>query len=224
LTFDGAARTPGSQSLDKIVESYQRLVEDKGGSTLYIGRFHGGAIDRAARSEQQGRDGATFLVRTPERELWAQVSVRDEGDEYVLVVLEKGALQLRTKPLTATDLKQSLAATGKAIVYVNFEFDRASLRPDAKPVIDEVFALLKSEPGLSLSIEGHTDNRGPAAYNQALSERRAAAVREALLARGLGSNGAGRLASTGHGATVPLADNESEEGRAKNRRVELVRR
>lgn len=218
-----AASAPGTHSLDEIVESYKVLVEEKGGAVVYGGLFSGGAIDAKARSEQQSREGATYLVRTPERELWAQVSVRDAGDEYVLVVLEKGPLQVKTKPLTSSELKKSLDATGKAIVYVNFEFDRAELRPDAKPVIDQVYALLKEDPKLALSIEGHTDDRGPAAYNQALSERRAEAVRAALLARGLGDDGATRLTAAGRGASQPIADNATDEGRAKNRRVELVR-
>jgi len=142
----------------------------------------------------------------------------------VLVLLEKGPLQLRTKPLTSSELRKSLDETGKAILYVNFEFDRADLRPDAVPTLDQVYALLAEVPKLALSIEGHTDDRGPAPYNQALSERRAAAVRAALLARGLGKDGEARLTSSGHGASQPIADNASEEGRAKNRRVELVRR
>jgi len=219
-----AASAKGTQSVDKIVESYRQLVEQKGGVTLFTGRFSGGTVDANPRSEQQAREGATYLVRTPERELWVQVSVRDEGDEYVLVVVEKGPLQLKTKPLTTSELKKSLDETGKAIIYVNFEFDRADLRPDAKPVLDQVYGLLKEDPKLALAIEGYTDDRGPAAYNQSLSERRAAAVRTALLARGLGKDGDARLTSAGHGASAPIADNATDEGRAKNRRVELVRR
>jgi OOP family OmpA-OmpF porin len=218
------ASAPGTQSLDKIVESYRELIEQKGGVVLFTGRFTGGLVDANPRSEQQAREGATYLVRTPERELWAQVSVRDEGNEYVLVVLEKGPLLVKTKPLTADELKKSLDATGKAVIYVNFEFDKADLRPDAKPVIDQVDALLKADPTLALSIEGHTDDRGAAAYNQSLSERRAAAVKDALLKRGLGKDGASRLTSTGHGATQPIADNATDDGRAKNRRVELIKR
>jgi len=218
------ATAPGTRSLDEIVESYKVLVEEKGGAVVYTGMLTGGAIDAKPRSEQQSREGATYLVRTPERELWAQVSVRDAGNEYVLVVLEKGPLQVKTKPLTSSELKKSIDETGKAIVYVNFEFDRADLRPDAKPVIDQVYALLQEDPKLALSIEGHTDDRGPAAYNQALSERRAEAVRAALLARGLGGDAATRLTAAGRGASQPIADNATDEGRAKNRRVELVKR
>lgn len=217
------ASAPGSQSTDKIVESYREIVEEKGGVLLFRGTFTGGLVDTNPRSEQQSRPGATYLVRTPERELWAQVSVRDEGDEYVLVVVEKAPLQVKTKPLTSSELKKSLDETGKAVIYVNFEFDKADLRPDAKPVLDQVYALLKDDPTLKLAIVGHTDDRGPAAYNQSLSERRAAAVRKALLDRGLGKDGDARLTSSGRGAAEPIADNATDEGRAKNRRVELIR-
>lgn len=217
------AGAPGTQSVDKIVESYRQIVEEKGGVMLFSGRFTGGLVDEKPRSEQQAREGATYLVRTPERELWMQVSVRDEGDEYVIVVVEKGPLQVKTTPLTSSELKKSLDETGKAVIYVNFEFDSADLRPDAKPVIDQVFALLKDDPSLKLSIVGHTDDRGPAAYNQSLSERRAAAVRAALLARGLGKDADARLTASGRGAAEPIADNTTDDGRAKNRRVELIR-
>jgi outer membrane protein OmpA-like peptidoglycan-associated protein len=90
-------------------------------------------------------------------------------------------------------------------------------------VLDAVHALLKSTPALKLAINGHTDNRGPDAYNKTLSERRAAAVRAALIARGLPGKEASRVVSGGFGAAEPIADNGTEEGRARNRRVELVK-
>jgi OOP family OmpA-OmpF porin len=219
-----AAAAPGSQSIEKIVESYRQLIEEKGGTMIYSGLFTGGAVDTAPRSEQQSRQGATYLLRTPEREIWTQVSVRGDGDEYILVVVEKGPLQLKTKPLAVSDLKRSLDESGKAVIYVNFEFDRADLRKDAKPVLDSVYALLKADPALKLSINGHTDNLGSADYNRSLSEKRAAAVREALIARGLKGKDAARLDSAGFGPSQPIADNATEEGRARNRRVELVKR
>lgn len=217
------AKTPNSQSTGKIVESYRRMIESNGGKMLYKGQFYNDAIVKAARSEQLTRDGATYLLRTPEREIWTQVSVRDDGDEYILVVVERGPLVLATTALSASDLKRAIDEFGKAIVYVNFQFDKADLRPDSKPVIDEVFALLKSDPALKLSIEGHTDALGAPDYNQALSQRRAAAVRAALLERGVSGGDPERLAAVGRGSSAPIADNKTEEGRARNRRVELIK-
>ena len=152
------------------------------------------------------------------------MSVRDDGDEYVLVVVEKGTLVLKTQPLKASDLKRSLDESGKAVIYLNFEFDRAELKPDAKPVLDEVYGLLKADPALQLSIEGHTDNLGGADYNLALSQRRSAAVLKALIDRGVATVETARLQATGRGSATPIADNRTEEGRARNRRVELIKR
>ncbi|WP_414555007.1 OmpA family protein [Stenotrophomonas forensis] len=81
--------------------------------------------------------------------------------------------------------------------------------------------LLQGDPALKLSIEGHTDNSGAVAHNRSLSEDRARSVVAALTARGIA---AGRLQAAGFGADKPVADNGSEEGKARNRRVELVKR
>lgn len=80
--------------------------------------------------------------------------------------------------------------------------------------------MLKDDPALRLSVNGHTDNRGDAAHNQALSEGRARAVVSALTGQGIE---AARLTAQGFGDTQPVADNSSDEGRARNRRVELVK-
>src|SRR3546814_17815774 len=111
--------------------------------------------------------------------------------------------------------------TRRSSDLVNFDFNKATLRPDAEPVIAQVVTLLKDNADLKLSIEGHTDNVGGHDYNVQLSQDRAAAVVAALVKAGIA---AGRLASTGYGPDKPVADNASSRGRAKNRRVELVKR
>jgi outer membrane protein OmpA-like peptidoglycan-associated protein len=95
------------------------------------------------------------------------------------------------------------------------------LRPDAQPVIDEIGKLLAADAVLQLSIEGHTDNTGGAAHNQALSAARARSVLGALVGLGVDPS---RLQSKGHGQDKPVSDNATEAGRAENRRVELVKR
>jgi outer membrane protein OmpA-like peptidoglycan-associated protein len=111
-------------------------------------------------------------------------------------------------------------AVAKKIVLrgVNFDFDKATLRPDAKPILDEAVRTLKEEASLQISIEGHTDGTGTDAYNQGLSERRAAAVRDYLAAAGIDP---GRLTVVGYGESRPVASNDTDDGRAQNRRVEL---
>jgi outer membrane protein OmpA-like peptidoglycan-associated protein len=102
---------------------------------------------------------------------------------------------------------------------VNFDFDKSTLRPDAIPTLDEAARALQAESGLQVSVEGHTDSRGTDAYNDALSLRRANTVRRYLADHGVD---AGRLSVVGHGESKPVASNDTDDGRAQNRRVELL--
>lgn len=105
-------------------------------------------------------------------------------------------------------------------LYVNFDTDKATLRPDAAPTLAEVQKLLQQNPQLRLAVQGHTDNAGTPPHNQQLSEQRAQAVVASLTQAGIAAS---RLQAAGFGQTKPLADNTTEEGRARNRRVELVK-
>lgn len=112
------------------------------------------------------------------------------------------------------------APTARRLVLrgVQFEFDRSRLTDEARGVLDEAVGLLKDQPATSVVVEGHTDASGSDSYNQALSERRAAAVADYLAAEGVDRT---RLRPVGKGEGQPVADNETEEGRRMNRRVEL---
>lgn len=101
---------------------------------------------------------------------------------------------------------------------VNFDFDKATIRPDGKPVLDEAVRTLNEEAQIRVSVEGHTDAVGADAYNQRLSERRADAVAAYLRAGGISPK---RMSTVGFGESKPVASNETEEGRAQNRRVEF---
>jgi outer membrane protein OmpA-like peptidoglycan-associated protein len=103
---------------------------------------------------------------------------------------------------------------------VNFDFDKATLRPESEPVLREVLALFTTIPGFATEVAGHTDNVGTAAYNMRLSEARAAAVRNWLIQHAVAAS---RVSSRGYGDTQPLVPNTSDENRFKNRRVELRR-
>jgi outer membrane protein OmpA-like peptidoglycan-associated protein len=114
-----------------------------------------------------------------------------------------------------------ISKTGRVAVYgIEFDTGQATLRPESQQVLAEVLKLLKSQPDWKMTIEGHTDSTGTAAGNQALSERRAQAVVVWLTKNGVAAT---RLAAAGLGDTRPIGDNKTEEGRARNRRVELVR-
>lgn len=114
------------------------------------------------------------------------------------------------------------AKSGDSVVIlegVNFEFDSARLRPDAIPILDEAVTVLKHRKDISVDVVGHTDSIGTKKYNQGLSERRAKSVYDYFVSKGIAAD---RLATKGYGETKPAYSNATREGRAKNRRVELV--
>ena len=111
--------------------------------------------------------------------------------------------------------------SGHAAVYgIEFDTGKATLKPESQKVLGDVLSLLQAQPEWKMRIEGHTDSTGSKAGNQALSQQRAAAVVGWLLKNGIST---ARLAAAGLGDTKPIADNGTDEGRAKNRRVELVK-
>jgi outer membrane protein OmpA-like peptidoglycan-associated protein len=100
----------------------------------------------------------------------------------------------------------------------NFAFNSAELTSETRAILDEQAAVLVKESDIKVRIEGHTDNIGPEEYNQGLSERRAKAVEEYLISKGISAD---RLETMGYGPSRPIAPNDTKEGRAINRRVEL---
>ncbi|MCB2409531.1 OmpA family protein [Hymenobacter lucidus] len=103
---------------------------------------------------------------------------------------------------------------------MNFDTDKATIKPESEATVAEVVKLLQQNPALRLSVEGHTDNTGAAAHNRQLSEARAQAVVADLTRQAVAAS---RLRAAGFGPDKPIADNATEAGKAQNRRVELVK-
>jgi len=138
---------------------------------------------------------------------------------YQTIVTEKAMSQEVTAD--ASSLSDELKKSGHVAIYgIHFETGKASILPDSENVLGEIVKMLRQNPDVKLSVEGHTDNVGAAAANQLLSEKRAQSVVTWLTAHGVEAS---RLKSKGWGQSKPVADNGSEDGRAKNRRVELVK-
>lgn len=123
-------------------------------------------------------------------------------------------------PLPVVEVPPPPQVVQKKIVLRNvlFDFDRSNIRPDSAPVLDEAVQLLKDTGDISIIAEGHTDSIGTDAYNLKLSERRAASVRTYLVAHGIAAD---RIRTEGFGESRPVASNDTADGRAQNRRVEL---
>jgi outer membrane protein OmpA-like peptidoglycan-associated protein len=121
----------------------------------------------------------------------------------------------------AKALETSLARNRRAAIYgIYFDFNSATIKPQSASTLQTIAEVMTQNPGWTLNVEGHTDNIGGATRNQDLSARRAAAVKTALIQRGIAET---RLVTAGYGASVPRDTNATLAGRARNRRVELTR-
>ena len=149
---------------------------------------------------------------------------KETQDHPVILLDVVDAVPIETGMVTidAAAMAKDISSTGHVALYgIYFDTDKADLKPASQPTLQEIAKLLKQDASLKLYIVGHTDNVGGFEYNVGLSERRAAAVVKELT----GKHGiaATRLKPAGVGMLAPVAPNDGEEGRAKNRRVELVK-
>jgi OOP family OmpA-OmpF porin len=173
----------------------------------------------AKRASPQGDVYASVYVANGEfdlhRETFAHAIV-------LLDVVETVPMETKMVTVDAATMAKEVAAAGHVALYgIYFDTDKADLKPESAPTIEEIAKLLTQDPKLTMYVVGHTDNVGGHAYNMGLSERRAAAVvRELTTKHGIQ---AARLKPAGVGPLSPAAPNDAEEGRAKNRRVELVK-
>ena len=154
-------------------------------------------------------------------ETYVALVVSQNNDEiYAQVnIIEVGALS--NKMVDAAKMAKGIGETGHIALYgIYFDTDKAELKPQSRPTLDEIAKLLKSQPSLKVYIVGHTDSQGGYDYNMSLSKRRAEAV-AADLTKAYGI-GAARLTAAGVGFLAPLGSNATEAGRSLNRRVELV--
>jgi outer membrane protein OmpA-like peptidoglycan-associated protein len=194
----------------QLIRNYQNAVKQIGGSVLY------------ERLPKEGDGGETTLqVTTGGKDVWIKVLPDIFGaptQSYQLVVTEVASM---AQVVSANELLQELNKNGFVALYINFDTGKADLKQDGVATVKEIATLMKSNPTLKLSVEGHTDNVGDAASNKKLSEARAKSVTAAIIAGGVD---AARLSAAGFGQEKPVADNRTEEGRAKNRRVELVKK
>ncbi len=192
----------------EIARNYQDAFKKKGGSGYDDGVDSSGGSVYAWMNEEG-------------KETWLEVSIASGGENYILTIVEKAAMKQQVE-IGAEQIAQELSSKGSIALYgINFDVDKSDIRPDSESVLKNIADALKSVPEMKVEVGGHTDNTGSAKHNQKLSEARAEAVRSALVSR-FDIDG-GRLTSKGYGDTKPVAGNESTEGKAKNRRVELVK-
>jgi len=175
------------------------------------------AVKTAGGTFNEYTESTVFLkLAKGSSEVWAEVNATSES--YQLTIVEKKALE---QEITANEMLDALNKNGFIALYINFDTNKAVIKPESQHVIEQIAVLLKSNPKLMVGIEGHTDNTGTPEKNKVLSQQRADAVKTAVVAKQIDAT---RLSTAGWGQEKPIADNRSEEGKAKNRRVEIVKK
>ena len=215
LNVEGRLETAQYKRIDgKTVEglslqrNYERVIRQMNGRL--VGEMDGHSVDRGWMKQ-------VFLIEQGSVKKWVLVDTNSDSNSVNVSVLTIAAAP---EILSAAAMKNEIDGKGYVTLNVNFETNKALIRPEDKPTLDQVVVLLKQSSGLKLSVEGHTDNVGDAAANRRLSQERAESIVAYLTKAGIASS---RLQAKGFGMGVPIADNRAEEGRAKNRRVELVK-
>lgn len=196
----------------QISRNYANAVKNMGGSVIFEGVCQG-----ADCAENCGYRMMVGKILKGDNELWVEVVPFNDGNDYYLTVVVKEAMR---QDVSAADMFEALNRDGHIALYINFDTGKSDIKPESKPIIDQIVEMLKSNPELKLIVEGHTDNVGNPKSNKTLSDDRAKAVMTAIVAQGIDVK---RLRAVGYGQDKPIADNTTEEGRAKNRRVELVK-
>ena len=193
----------------QVLRNYQNAIRQIGGEVLY------------ERLPAEGDGGETTLrVNTGGKTVWVKVVPDIFGaptQDYQLVITEVASM---TQAITANQLQDELDKNGFITLHFNFDTGKSVLKADDLATVRQVATMMQASPALKLKVEGHTDNVGNATANKTLSEARANSVMAAIVAAGIPAE---RLSAAGFGQERPVADNRSEEGRAKNRRVELVK-
>jgi outer membrane protein OmpA-like peptidoglycan-associated protein len=177
------------------------------------GRQVAEAQTAGARQEADvARQEATSAKETAEKAQAEAAAIRKKAEEE-RNRLEAALGQVAETRRTALGLVMNLGSD-----HLKFEFDKADLRPEDRELLSRIAGIILTSHDYTISVNGHTDDVGSAAYNQTLSERRAQAVRDYLVKAGLP---AGILSVEGHGKSLPLVKGTTDAARAKNRRVEL---
>ena len=196
-----------TRSMLEVVRNYENAVRSVGGKVLF---------------EECTGTGCESTVKFLKGglEVWILIDVYERGAMYKVDIVEKQAMQQEVT-LDAAGMASSIADTGSVAIYgINFDTASSVLKPDSEPALDEIAKLLTNKPALKVYIVGHTDMVGDAASNVKLSQARAQSVITALVSKhGIAAS---RLIAFGNGPYAPIASNMTDEGRAKNRRVELV--
>jgi OOP family OmpA-OmpF porin len=191
----------------QVVRNYSNAIKKIGGQVVF-------------EFEDGGYQNVILKLVKNGQEIWAHVSAAG-NDTYTVHIVEKQAMN-QDVVADASSMAGTIKETGKVALYgIYFDVAKTIVKDESEPILQEIAKLLKANPSLKLYVVGHTDNTGSFDANMKLSMDRAVAVVNALVTKLAVS--AASLKACGAGSIAPVASNETEEGRALNRRVELVK-
>lgn len=210
LNYEINENTPKAAGPLQIGRNYWNPMAAKGGTRL-IENLDAGGGHLAARMPGPGGSGT----------IWLEVQVSNSGEMYQLTVVQEGGMRQDVE-MTAKDLADALAAKGSVTLNnILFDTGKATIAASSEAPLSLVAQVLKEDGDLKLEVQGHTDNVGGKDANLKLSKDRAESVKAYLVKAGIDAS---RLTTAGFGDAQPVASNDTEDGRAQNRRVVLVRK
>jgi len=157
----------------------------------------------------------TIKFSKENKDIWVYVQMSGDGEGYDMVIAEKEVMK---QDIQANEMYEKVNSGDALTLYINFESGKSAIKSESQNIVEELYKMLSSNPTLKIIIEGHTDNVGSAASNKTLSEQRATSVKNSLVNKGISAD---RIKTLGFGQDKPVADNSTEDGKAKNRRVEI---
>jgi len=223
---------PKGKSALEVYKNYEQALQQAGYRLLFQGKGKEEIYGVYAFLEKKNRDylggwedpdkGWYYVsAASPDEKTFISIFVLSSGDgpRAAVSIIEPKEMEIGL--VRAETMEESIKKTGKVVLYsIYFDFNKADLKPESQPTLEEIAKLLKNNPTWKLYVVGHTDNIGTLEYNLDLSRRRAeAVVRELVEKYGISRD---KLSPYGVGPLCPVASNSTEEGRSKNRRVELV--
>ncbi|MCP1996141.1 OmpA family protein [Flavobacterium sp. HSC-61S13] len=227
LFFEFNSGPYNNRYFDKNIYTY---LDEIGAKKLFAGEIVRNDLTKERLKDNQ-YDGKYRFSSISDSYPFSVYAFKNKGKKYLVTVQSNTSLgtiyimELKDfvptiEKYTAEHMQAEIDKTGKAVLQINFDTNKATLKQDGREVADQIIQLLKADGTLKLSIEGHTDNTGDPQKNIQLSKERAQAVLSYLVEHGITSS---RLKSNGFGATKALFSNDTEEHKAQNRRVELVK-
>jgi len=212
-----------------FIKSYDEAIKAAGGVKVFEGKFKPEQIQfMKENAGYLGEEGSldfynntihSYIIRRPDGDdIHIQFDANTAGG--ALQIVQKEPFVQTIALLKAEQIQKELIEDGKSVLYINFDTDKASLKPEGEEAVLEIVKVLKEDKHLKIAVHGYTDNTGSNGHNQNLSESRAETIVKELVKNGIDPS---RLSAKGFGAQDPIADNGTAEGRAKNRRVELIK-